>query len=100
MYRPNEVDIPTIGVAKSLLCGSADGKGRASRVILDGRQAGWAYRASDRVKRPVYISPGHRVSMDTALEVSRKVTGYRVPEPIRLAHQLATDEKRRSKINK
>ena len=41
--------------------------------------------------RPVYVSVGHRVSLETAIEtVLRCAPRYRLPEPVRRAHALAS----------
>lgn len=87
------LDIPTIGVAKSLLCGRVEGKGKVRDVMQDGKRIGHSL-APSRGKRPVYVSPGHRLSFDTALSVTRHFLKYRIPEPVRQAHILAGDAKR------
>ena len=47
-------------------------------------------RSKDRVK-PLVVSPGHRVSLASAVElVLRCCRGYRLPEPTRLADRLAS----------
>src|SRR5690606_1274582 len=88
------VDLPSIGVAKTLLVGAAGplGERRGDRVeLLDqGEQLGWMLRSRERV-RPLVISPGHRVSLASAPDlVMRYVTRYRLPEPTRLADRLAS----------
>jgi deoxyribonuclease V len=93
------LDIPTIGVAKSLLVGAHHGVGvtRGSRADLthDGEVIGAALRTRDNV-RPVYVSIGHRISLAAAerhvLECARS---YRVPEPTRIADRFAGEMKRR-----
>ncbi|XP_065181116.1 endonuclease V-like [Sycon ciliatum] len=93
-------DCPTIGVAKNLLSVAQDvtektfrqeHKDRLARrgdqhPILDddGRTVGMAYVNSDSGK-PVYISVGHRISLDTAVAVVEACSKHRVPEPVRLA---------------
>ncbi|MEQ8461417.1 MAG: deoxyribonuclease V [Sandaracinaceae bacterium] len=84
-------DVPTIGCAKTLLVGqhAALGPSRGDRAPLvhEGDVVGAALRTRDRVK-PVYVSIGHRVSIDTA---ARAVLGlaprYRLPETTRAADQ-------------
>jgi deoxyribonuclease V len=46
-------------------------------------------------KRPIYVSPGHKISLDTAVEIATHClkTG-RIPEPARLAHEFVTELKR------
>jgi len=79
-------DIPTIGVAKKLLCGT---KRSDNTVIYKGDTLGYAYYANNRVKKPVYISPGYRISLETAVAVIKKMSSYKQPEPLRQAHLLS-----------
>ncbi|MCF7201609.1 deoxyribonuclease V [Pseudomonas oligotrophica] len=87
--------LPTIGVAKKILCGEHEplGEQRGDRVPLRDRAGeviGSVLRSKERV-RPLIISPGNRVSLDSAPElVMRYVTRYRLPEPTRLADRLAS----------
>jgi len=87
------LDVPTIGCAKSLLCGShkAPGiePGSYAEVIDRGETIGVALRSKLGVK-PVYVSIGHKVDLQTAIHwVMRCCRGYRLPEPTRLAHLAA-----------
>ncbi|NIQ93221.1 MAG: deoxyribonuclease V [Desulfuromonadales bacterium] len=84
------LDRPTIGCAKSRLCGVHDNPGpeRGARVPLrDGEETiGQVVRTRDGVK-PMYISPGHKVDIETAAEIALACGGgYRLPEPTRQAH--------------
>ncbi len=93
--------LPTVGVAKKILTGQHEplGERRGDQVALQdktGRQIGTVLRSKDKV-RPLIVSPGHRVSLQSAPAlVMRYVTRYRLPEPTRLADRLASrrDEKR------
>ena len=92
-------DLPTIGVAKSILVGIHEGVGmrRGDRVPLHhkGDVIGCVLRSKDKV-RPLIISPGHRVSMQAAPDlVLACCTKYRLPEPTRLADRLASRRDRR-----
>jgi deoxyribonuclease V len=78
------LDIPTIGVAKTLLYGTV----KDSQVIIDKEQRGYAFSIKQGIK-PIYVSPGHRVSLKTSLEVVKHLSSSKNPEPLRLAHQLA-----------
>ena len=83
------IDVPTIGVGKSRLCGThrEPGPERGDRVPLqlDGRRIGTVLRTRARVK-PVYVSVGHGVSLRTAERtVLACAARYRLPEPIREA---------------
>jgi deoxyribonuclease V len=87
------LDLPTIGIAKSILVGHATEPGELpgdATPLLDGdEQIGTAIRTRPR-SRPIYVSPGHRVSLETAASLVLQCTrGYRLPEPTRLADRLA-----------
>jgi deoxyribonuclease V len=89
--------LPTIGCAKSRLCGEfvQPGTRRGSRrpLLLDGRRIGTVLRTRSGVK-PVFVSPGHLCDQASACRVILSVTtDYRLPEPVRLAHQLVTRQK-------
>jgi deoxyribonuclease V len=85
-------DIPSIGCAKSRLAGSFDEPGNRTfdqSPIWDGNeQVGVALRSKPDCK-PLYISPGHGITIGQSLEiVSKCIRRHRVPEPTRLAHLL------------
>jgi len=115
------LDVPSVGVAKNLLCGEPD-------EPTDERPAGWRtpIRADDAVEtagapptvdaddatvighalqsrqypnsrrvNPLYVSPGHRVSAEATVEfVDALCAGYKLPEPTRLADACADEAKR------
>ncbi|MFJ2034049.1 deoxyribonuclease V [Streptosporangium sp. NPDC087985] len=85
--------LPTLGVAKTPFVGHHDtpapGRGAWSPIHLDGELVGRALRTRDGV-RPVYVSQGHRISLDNACaHVLRLTPRYRLPEPIRQADHLS-----------
>jgi deoxyribonuclease V len=85
--------LPTVGVAKSRLIGehAEPGRAKGSRVpLLDGDEIiGVVLRTRTDV-RPVYVSIGHRVSLETAVRYTLAcVTRYRLPETTRWADKLA-----------
>lgn len=87
------LDMPSIGVAKSRLTGRFDvpglEKGARSPLMAGKECIGMVLRSRDKVK-PLFVSPGHRVSMETAVELTlRCLTRYRLPEPTRLADKLS-----------
>ena len=88
------LDIPTIGVAKSILVGEPAGvlgekPGSQVPLISQGQTLGMLVRTKLR-SRPLIISTGHRVSLASALKIVRRCSrGYRLPEPTRHAHLAA-----------
>lgn len=87
------LDHPAVGCAKSRLWGNCEelSAERGSQVpLMDGEEIiGVAVRTRTGVK-PVYVSPGHRVSFQSAVELVLTCTkGFRLPEPIRRAHRIA-----------
>jgi deoxyribonuclease V len=94
-------DVPSVGVAKSVLVGKFDeigeAKGSTSPLIHKGEIVGMAVRTKDRVQ-PIYVSVGHKIGLETAVDlVLRASAGYRVPEPTRQADKLASFRKPASK---
>lgn len=87
------LDRPSIGVAKSRLTGKFTmpglNKGDVNPLMAGNEQIGNVLRSRDNVN-PLFISPGHRVNMQTALDITLKcLTRYRLPEPTRLADKLS-----------
>ena len=87
------LDTPTIGCAKSILCGRhkpvGEEVGSYAELIDNGEVIGAALRTKTRVK-PIYVSIGHKVDLSTALNwVTKCCRGYRLPEPTRFAHLAA-----------
>lgn len=88
------LDRPTLGVAKSKLCGEAKepSKKRGAYTLLneDGETIGGVLRTKSGSK-PVYVSVGHKISLKSAIDLTLKTTReHRLPEPLHLAHELAT----------
>jgi deoxyribonuclease V len=88
------LDLPAIGCAKSLLCGTHGvigwEAGSTAEIEHDGEIVGVALRTKADV-RPVYVSIGHKVDLTAAVSwVSNCCRGYRLPEPTRLAHLAAS----------
>jgi len=88
-----ELDTPTIGVAKSLLCGEVPmppvNVGDSSEVLVDGKPRGHALRISPSAKGVVYVSPGHLVSLEHSLALVRPLVVDGQVEPLRRAHLAA-----------
>ena len=108
------LDIPTVGVAKSLLCGepteSIDDLEAGESVPIeatgdvsgsDGEVIGYAvqtrqFKGDSRHINPLFVSPGHHVGPDTAVDIVLETTGeYKLPVPLhtadRYVSQLATN---------
>ena len=88
-----ETGLATIGVGKSRLCGQhqepGPHKGDQAALVDRGQCIGKVLRSRESV-RPIYVSIGHRISLDRAVTIVRACSPrYRLPEPIRLADQLA-----------
>lgn len=89
------LDVPAIGVAKSILVGELaaelpDEPGARVPLVWQGRQLGVALR-SRRGANPLYISVGHRVSLPSAVAwVERCLRGRRLPAPTQAAHDAAS----------
>lgn len=92
------LDLPTIGVSKSILCGSSElpeRVGEAKPLIYGGEVVGYLLK-SKKGCRPVVVAPGHRISVDSALEMTRRwLKDHKLPEPCRLAHEYANWVKNR-----
>jgi len=87
------LDVPTVGCAKSILCGShqppGEEPGCRAELVDDGEVVGAALRTRAGVK-PIYVSVGHRIDLASALHwVLECCRGYRLPQPTRLAHLAA-----------
>ena len=88
------LNLPTIGCAKSKLCGSynplnASKAGVCTELTDHGEVIGAVVVTKDHTS-PVYVSIGHKVDLVTAISwVIKCCKGYRLPEPCRLAHLAA-----------
>jgi deoxyribonuclease V len=92
--------IPSIGIAKKRLIGThasvPDIRGSWSELLDDGDIIGAVLRSRAGVK-PVYVSTGHRVSLATAVDLTLAcTTRFRLPEPSRRAHRLASGRRERA----
>jgi len=90
-------DVPTIGVAKSLLVGKFENldeiRGSIAPLTHKNEQIGVALRTKNKVQ-PLFISVGHRVSLETATDLVLQCTPkYRLPETTKLADKLASYRK-------
>ncbi len=85
---------PSIGCAKSLLCGKCEDELKSEKgsyaYLKDGdTKIGVVLRSRDGVK-PIYVSPGYKITITDAVNIVLKtLTKYRLPEPLRMAHRFA-----------
>jgi deoxyribonuclease V len=91
------LDLPSIGVGKSILVGqtdSTDTEEQEKRLFHSKELIGILWQ-SKKGARPLVISPGHRISFETALSLVKQMRqkNYRLPEPTRLAHQLSNRQR-------
>jgi deoxyribonuclease V len=107
------LDLPTVGVAKNLLCGrpresldrklpvgtrvpieTDDDVTAPARTVIGYALQTRQFASSNRYVNPLYVSPGHRVSADTATDIVEACCGgYKLPEPTRLADSYADEAK-------
>ncbi len=92
---------PTIGIAKSRLFGQIEDTESIEEVafLKHETEVIGAVVTTARGSKPVYVSVGHMISLDTAIRIVKKCTiNHRIPEPLRKAHEVATAERRKIKI--
>lgn len=96
------LDVPTIGVAKNILCGEGDEPlqvGEVNPLMFKTQQVGWLIKSCQRC-RPIVVAPGHRVSMEGSLEITQNlIKGHKLPEPCLLAHNYVNRIKKTIKHN-
>jgi len=93
------LDRPSIGCAKSILIGKygplGQEKGEWAALVEGGETIGAALRTRSG-SQPVYISQGHRISLETALRLTLSVSdGFRIPRPTREADRFVGETKRK-----
>lgn len=80
--------VPTIGIANSLLVGEVKGKD-----ILIGKKKVGKVLQSKPGSKPMYISPGNLINIKTAYNLSKKFIKppHKLPEPLHLAHKYSKE---------
>lgn len=78
------LDTPTIGIAKSNKLGET----RDRTIYMDKEAVGYEVQTRDHA-RPIYVSPGHKISLHVSAEVIKNCIVYphKLPEPLHLAHK-------------
>jgi deoxyribonuclease V len=96
-------DVPTVGIGKKLLCGSADiksARGEPAPVVHHDEVIGAAVKCR-AASRPIYVSPGNRIDLDGAVQiVQRLFRDHRLPEPLHRADRLSKSAARMPQIAK
>jgi deoxyribonuclease V len=99
-YLGIKFDIITIGIAKSLLCGELKNEpkriGEYSEVVCDDEVRGFGLKTSESSKL-TFVSPGNRISLETSLDLTKRFSDGKIPEPLRRAHALAEEIKKETK---
>jgi deoxyribonuclease V len=91
-YAGVSLDVVTIGVAKNKLCGTQKND---NTIEWNNETVGYAFTVNSRIKNPVFISPGHMISLQTSINIVKKMSKFKQPEPLRQAHKLATETLRK-----
>ena len=86
-YIGVELAKPTIGIAKSLL----EGEVKDSDIVMEGEVVGKEVKTREHAK-PLFVSQGNMLSLNTAVELIKKmiVPPHKLPEPLHIAHKLAS----------
>jgi deoxyribonuclease V len=84
-------NMPTIGVAKSLLCGCVQPD---NFVNYKGEVLGYALKSKNNSNKIAYISVGHRISLPTSIQLVKSITKINqfIPEPLRVADKLSKEQ--------
>jgi deoxyribonuclease V len=98
------LDIPAVGCAKKKLIGNfrdlPDELSAFTPLEAGTEKLGYAVRTRVGVK-PLFVSPGHKIDSETAVDVVISTTrGYRLPEPLRVAHILVNKMRRNYDMRK
>jgi len=86
-------DLPSIGCAKTPLLDEFTSpgpfQGSFGWIRRDGKKVGVVLRTKEKVK-PLFVSPGHRIVLSTSIRlILESCRGFRIPEPLRKAHQIS-----------
>ncbi|MBI2657231.1 endonuclease V [Candidatus Woesearchaeota archaeon] len=78
----------SIGTAKQLLAGESKGG-----VVYIDKEARAEMLVSRQHSKPIYVSPGHKISLKTSVEIAKECIRFphKLPEPLHLAHKYANE---------
>jgi deoxyribonuclease V len=86
------LNVATIGVTKSILCGSGEvprEEGDACVIKYQDKEVGY-YLKSKKGCKPIIVAPGHKVSLETSLAIIKScIRNHKLPEPTRIVHLCA-----------
>lgn len=82
---------PTIGIAKSLLCGCVQPN---NFVNHKSEILGYALKSKSNLNKIAYISVGHKISLPTSIQLVKSITkiNQHIPEPLRVADKLSKQQ--------
>jgi len=90
------LDKPTIGVAKNLMIGD-----EIEGTVFDKEEKIGAVIETKQKAKPIYVSPGHKVTFSKSVEIVRKCQKeHKLPEPLHQAHKAANKIRRQLKGTK
>ena len=78
-------NLSCIGIAKRLLYGNIHN----NVVKINNEKRGLCFYSSDKIRNPIYVSPGNNISFDSTIKIVKKMSKHKIPEPLRLAHILS-----------
>lgn len=83
------LNLPTLGVAKNLIIGQVEN----GKIFIEKDMVGFEFISKEHAK-PLYVSPGHLISLGTSLKIVAETTRppHKLPEPLHLAHKFAKKE--------
>jgi deoxyribonuclease V len=89
------VDVPVIGVANSII----DSEIKDEDILINGKKVGKVF-TSKQESRPMYISPGNQISVDSAFKLCKDFINlpHKLPEPMHLAGKYGREVKKELKI--
>lgn len=84
------LDQASIGIAKQLLLGEVKGN-----IVYVEKEARAELAATREHSKPIYVSPGHRISLKTSVDIVKSCLRFphKLPEPLHLAHRYADEIK-------
>ena len=93
-YIAISVGKPAVGITKKKLYGEVVKEDGLTKLKDGEKTIGYVLKTCKRCN-PIYISPGSYISPETSLRIVEMcLRGYKLPEPIRMAHNLAGEVKK------